>query len=127
MTNDEFINYCNNSNINKIKKGLQDPNVDPSYKNNLGIRVAALHGNIKIIELLINDDRVDVSALNYTVLLRSLQHKYDDVIELLLNKKEVINFLLTKSDFKMLKISLPYLKEKLKLSSEEILNMWKTL
>ena len=44
MTNKEFQSYCENGNIEQVKLGLIDPNVDPSADTNHAIGYSSRNG-----------------------------------------------------------------------------------
>jgi len=127
MTNDEFITYCFDGNVNKVKKGLRDPNVDPSYKFSLSIRTAVLNNNTEIFKLLLDDGRVDLSVKTYIVLLRAIQHDNSDAIKLLLEKDDVIRFVFTCLKKEFFIYLMPYLIEKYNKSIYELLEMRKIM
>lgn len=58
MTNEEFRDHCRDGDVEMIKLGLQDPNVNPSYSRNYAIRWAAEYGHKEVIALLLQDERV---------------------------------------------------------------------
>ena len=87
MTNIEFITYCKAGNIEKVKLGLLDPNVDP-YKS-AAISWASENGHLEIVKLLLADKRVDPSADNNTAIRWASEKGQLEIVKLLLADKRV--------------------------------------
>lgn len=89
MTNDEFLNYCSNGYIKKVKEGLADKNVDPSFNRDDCLRTATHEGRVDVVELLLKDPRIDPNVLD-TICLRLALQDFDlPMIDVLLNDSRV--------------------------------------
>jgi len=80
MNNIDFYNYCKNNDIEKVKEGLKDSNVDPTayIYGNTSLIVAIYNGHIEIVDLLLNDSRIDSTlyknkALYYATILGEIE------------------------------------------------------
>jgi hypothetical protein len=56
----EFIKSVKKNDLVSFKSLLNDITIDPSVNNNYALRIAAEDGNAEMVELLINDPRVDI-------------------------------------------------------------------
>ncbi len=83
MTNRQFISYCFNGDIEGVKKGLKDPDVDPGYRNNHSLAWAINKNHPDIVKLLLNDSRVNPSYSYNNSIYIATSHSFYSIIELL--------------------------------------------
>ena len=62
---------------------LISKNIDPGYCNNCAIRYASENGHADVVELLLEDERVDPIDDNYVIIIASTEG-HTDVVKLLL-------------------------------------------
>jgi ankyrin repeat protein len=60
----ELTTACHFNKIALLKRLLQNPKVDPAYKNNSAIQWASQKGHLAIVDRLLQDERVDPSDKN---------------------------------------------------------------
>ena len=58
---DCLIRVCRNNNIHLVTKLLRNPKIDPSYDGDLAIKIAIKYEYTTLVELLLQDPRVDAS------------------------------------------------------------------
>lgn len=71
--------------------------VNPSEKSSYTIRKASKYGHVKIVELLLKDNRADPSAYNNDAIVDASKRGYVEIVDLLLKDKRVNPCLSTKS------------------------------
>ena len=79
-----LVKACEYGHAKLVKILLDLPNVDPSERDNLAIRVACTHGYTKVAEILLQDPRVDPSAQNNKALFKACVGGYVKIIKMLL-------------------------------------------
>lgn len=68
---------------------LADPRVDPSYGQNIALRLSANNGHLEIVKLLLVDPRVDPGAENNEPIRNSAFNGHTDIVKLLLANPRV--------------------------------------
>lgn len=84
-----FEDVVRKSNVEIVRILLEDGRVNPSFDNNLPIRIATKNGNDRIVRLLLADDRVDPTINNNELLDIALNEGRYDIVELLKRDKRV--------------------------------------
>jgi len=70
---EQLFYACENGEIEEVKKLLQNPNINVNWQNTLGFgdtpfSIACYFGNLEIVKLLLNDERVDINIVdNYYI------------------------------------------------------------
>jgi hypothetical protein len=82
-----------NGEIEKVKEGLKDLNVDPAFDDNLAIKYASREGHIETVKILLEDPRIDPTAQNLWALEYSIFLKHYDVVKILLTNKKVLKYI----------------------------------
>lgn len=92
ITNEEFIQYCKNGDVFKVKQALQYSTIDPSYNHSRALLEAVKYNHKNIVILLVEDGRVDVMCYTGAALRISLSKGYDDIFKYLFkNVNEIID------------------------------------
>ena len=68
MSFDQFIDYIKRSNYENVSKMLKDSTFDPSQKYNMAIKIAINKGNAKIVELLLQNQKVSDTVRFYQLI-----------------------------------------------------------
>jgi hypothetical protein len=80
---------CNQSDL--VKTMLKDPTIDPSYNGNILLILAIQHNHINIVNILINDPRVNPFAGIKPILYSSNRYIYTDILECLIMNDRVLD------------------------------------
>jgi ankyrin repeat protein len=89
MTNDEFVQYCIHGNLEKVKEGLKDSNVDPEYNSNISLIFAIKNNHLEVVKMLLQDPRVNPKYFNnYTIGLAS-EHGQYEIVKMLLKDPRI--------------------------------------
>ena len=72
-----------------VRRLLQCPNIDPSFKNNVALRWAAQNGHIDVVKILMYDKRVDVTDFNNYALINALNNKHIEIAILLCQAQSI--------------------------------------
>ena len=97
-TQQEFLDYCESGDLNKVKKLLKDPNVDTSVHNNYAIRLSSDNGHLDVVRELLKDPRVDPSDMDNCAIIWSSYFGYIDVVKELLKDSRIDKHMLLNSD-----------------------------
>ena len=104
--NDEYRDYEHKL---EIMKSLLSEGYDPSDDNNIAILYAVINGYMPMIELLLNDSRVDISVDDYVIFTLTTN---EDIIRVLLQKSysneytESIIISIRQENYKIMKLLL---------------------
>ena len=85
MTSSQFLYYCKQGRINKVKEGLKDPEVDPTTINNTPFLAAVYNNNIEIVKLLLKDDRINPRDNNDKALYYAATNGDIEIVKILLD------------------------------------------
>ena len=85
MFSADFQNYCEIEDIEQVKIGLKDPNIDPSERKKYAIRYARSHGRLEVVKLLLDDKRVDPSADKNWAIRFASENGYTEIVNILLD------------------------------------------
>ena len=84
-----FLTACQNGYDISVAKMLLEEKIDPSAKNNIAIRIASAHNRIKIVKMLLEDDRVDPGVKNNETIRLTIKYGYIDIAEILLKDSRI--------------------------------------
>jgi hypothetical protein len=88
LIDDEFINNALENNINKVKKFLIRKKIKTKTIQS-ALYASIQYGNLEIVKLLLNDERVEANHKNNRNLIVAVDNGHIDIVSLLLNDKSV--------------------------------------
>ena len=83
----DFETSIANNNMALFKKLYSDPELNPALYNNVAIKIAAKHGCLEILKILLKDFRTDPSKV--FALTEAANNGHLDVVRLLLKDRRV--------------------------------------
>ncbi len=86
---EDIVNYFDEDDLEAIKIGLQDPNVDPSINFNYALQIAIDMGLLPVVELLVADPRVNPAKYDNFLIRRAAQMGERDIVKFLLKDKRI--------------------------------------
>lgn len=83
ITNNTFHLLCKTGNERQIKDALIYLNVDPSFNRSRSLVFAVRSGKLDNVKILLNDNRVDPTSLNFMAIGESVKNNHTDIFYLL--------------------------------------------
>jgi len=85
---DNDVEICNKI----ITTTINNPEFDPSYNDSALLSVAVEGNRIDVLEVIIKDKRVDIKSIETPTIIRAVEYKRFDILELLLPLKTEIDY-----------------------------------
>lgn len=92
MNSDALIKAVKNGHVKIVQLLLSDLRIDPTWRNNLAIRLAVRYDHHEVVRLLMNEYDVDPSSMNNACLMEAVYHYRPEMVRLLLTDPRVHTF-----------------------------------
>jgi hypothetical protein len=86
---EKFYKSVEDNDIQSVELLLNNPTVNPSFKNNEAIGLAAEHGFKSIFLLLLDDPRVNPADFDNWAIIYASRNGHFDIVQILLNDSRV--------------------------------------
>jgi len=68
IDNKTFLSACAYGHIDVVEILLKDSNIDPTYKNNKGLKHVSKNGHLNVVKLLLQDPRINLNRNDFVLI-----------------------------------------------------------